>query len=113
MRADATAIAPERLLVFEVRGAIQSFINAIRNIPSLEFIDEEELDEDQNDKNPNMYLVVPDGTALTQIVSLWKRWQNDQLVRSETVWREVFETLRDIRPWGPNDRVGDAERDII
>src|SRR4051812_1852929 len=40
LRADPTALAPERLLVFELRGSISSFMAAIRNIPGLELVDE-------------------------------------------------------------------------
>ena len=43
LRADANALAPERLLVFEVRGSIGSFADAIRRVPGLELVDEEEL----------------------------------------------------------------------
>ena len=73
LQADPSALAPERLLVFEVRGAIGNFANAIRKVPGLELIDEEELDADEKDKAPEAYLLVPDITALQNILSLWKR----------------------------------------
>ena len=41
LRADPTALAPERLLVFEVRGSISAFAAAVGRIPVLELIDEE------------------------------------------------------------------------
>lgn len=105
MRADPTALAPERLLVFEVRGAINAFANAIQRVPGLELIDEEELETDDADKEPVAYLLMPDVEALRQLESLWRRWQRGQLVVGETPWRDVFQTLRDLRPWGPQDRV--------
>ncbi len=113
LRADATALAPERLLVFEVRGAIGSFADAIRRVPGLELVDEEEMQSDEQDKHPVAYLMVPDLTALSNIESLWRRWRAGQLVRGETVWSNVFETLRDLRPWGPADRVQSYEGDIL
>lgn len=114
VRPDATALAPERLLVFEVRGAISSFANAIRNVPGLELIDEEAFPEDDDDKNPAAYLLVPNDVALRQILSLWRRWLEDRrMATGFTPWRDVFDTLRDIRAWGPQDRITDPERRIL
>ena len=104
MRADPAALAPERLLVFEVRGSVSNFAAAVQRIPGLELIDEEELGRD-DDKEPVAYLLVPDARALAELVSLWRRWNLDQLRFGETPWRGVFELLRDLRPWGPQDRV--------
>ncbi len=100
--------------MFEVRGTIQPFINAIRRIPGLELIDEEELKSDEQDKKPTVYLLVPDARALSSIASLWHSWtQGQTLGPGFTPWRDVFLTLRDIRPWGPQDRVMAEERDIL
>lgn len=112
LRADPTALAPERLLVFEVRGAVSDFARAIRAVPGLELVDEEEMKGD-DDKSPMAYLMMPDGQALLQLVSLWRRWQRDALVFGETPWRNVFERLRDLRPWGPRDRMQSADRLIL
>ena len=105
LRVDPTALAPERLLVFEVRGAINAFASAIQRVPGLELVDEEELSADEGDKEPVAYLLMPDVEALRQLESLWRRWQRGQLIQGETPWRDVFQTLRDLRPWGPQDRV--------
>lgn len=113
LRADPAALAPERLLVFEVRGPIGAFAAAIRRVPGLELIDEEELVGDENDKAPVAYLMVPDLRALRDLESLWRRWQRGALVRGETPWRDVFALLRDLRPWGPIDRVQPGESDIL
>jgi hypothetical protein len=113
LRADPAALAPERLLVFEVRGAIGAFAAAIRNVPGLELIDEEELEPDHEDKAPVAYLMVPDLRALRNIESLWRRWLRGDLARGETPWRDVFGLLRDLRTWGPADRVQPAESDIL
>jgi hypothetical protein len=110
---DPSALAPERLLVFEVRGAIAPFSAAIRRIPGLELIDEEELDEDVDDKSPVAYLLMPNVAALQQLESLWRRWQSNQLIQGETPWRDVFQLLRDLRPWGPADRVKEDDADEL
>lgn len=107
-------MAPERLLVFDVRGSIQQFITAIKRIQGLELIDEEELEGDEQDKKPVVYLLVPDAQALSNISALWDRWtRGEPLAAGFAPWRDVFSTLRDIRPWGPQDRVMAEERAII
>lgn len=98
-------MAPERLLVFEVRGPVASFVAAVRHVPGLELIDEEELESDDGDESPALYLMVPDVRALRDIEALWRRSQRGELARGETPWRDVFSLLRDLRPWGPSDRV--------
>jgi Subtilase family len=112
LRADPTALAPERLLVFEVRSSIASFAGAIQRVPGLELVDEEELVADE-DKAPVAYLMVPDIQALKNIESLWRRWLRGQLAQGETPWRDVFSLLRDLRPWGPTDRVLATDLDIL
>lgn len=113
LRADPAGLAPERLLVFEVRGSVSSFAAAIQQIAGLELVDEEELEGDEGDEHPFAYLLVPDIVALRNLESLWRRWQAGQLVRGETTWANVFEHLRDLRPWGPNDRVHSSDRTFL
>jgi hypothetical protein len=113
LRADPTALAPERLLVFEVRGTINAFSAAIRRVPGLELIDEEELARDESDRSPVAYLMVPDILALRSLESLWRRWLQGRVGPGETPWRDVFVLLRDLRPWGPSDRVSSEEIDFL
>lgn len=113
LRADPTALAPERLLVFEVRGSISTFARAVQKVHGLELIDEEELTGDEQDKAPAVYLMVPDARALRELESLWRRWQRGQLAYGETPWRDVFELLRDLRLWGPSDRVQNVDSGVL
>lgn len=113
LRADPTALAPECLLVFEVRGTIQNFANAVRKIEGMEYVGEDDLPED-DDKAPIAYLMVPDMRALQEIESLWRRWERgDDPGHEQAAWRDVFNLLRDIRRWGPQDRVEDSDGDIL
>lgn len=112
LKRDPAALAPERLLVFEVRGPINNFASAVRRIPGLDFIDEEALPSD-DDKAPFVYLLIPDAAALRQLLSVWQRWQRGQLGTGETPWRDVFNCLRDLRRWGPEDRVQKSDGDIL
>ncbi len=55
-----------------------------------------------------LYLAMPDIQALQQLISLWDRWQRGEgLPRGFARWRDVFASLRDIRPWGAADRVSE------
>ncbi|MFG1304684.1 S8 family serine peptidase [Xanthobacter autotrophicus] len=113
LRADPAALAPERLLVFEVRGSVATFARAIARVPGLELIDEEELPSDE-DKAPVAYLLVPDLRALQQIESLWQTWVAGRaLPDGHTAWRDVFACLRDLRPWGPSDRVQPSDATLL
>ena len=60
---------------------------------------------DDLDKAPVAYLMVPDARALRDLAGLWRRWLRGEIAHGETAWRDVFALLRDLRPWGPQDRV--------
>jgi hypothetical protein len=106
LRADPNGLAPERLLVFELTGDVANFARAAANVPGLEFIGAEEIEADEEDKNPVLYLLIPDATALRQMLSLWRDWlAGRDPPRGFAPWRAVFSQLRDLRPWGPKDRV--------
>ena len=107
-------MAPERLLVFELRGSVDAFARAVSRVSGLEFVDEEALTGDEIDKEPVAYLLVPDVAALRQIESLWRRWSAGQsLGTGFTPWRDVFALLRDLRPWGPQDRVDPRDAAVL
>lgn len=113
LRADPAALAPERLLVFEVKGSIAAFAQAVGRIPGLELLDEEELPKEEG-ASPVAYLLVPDVRALRQIESLWRLWVAGKgLPQGHTAWRDVFACLRDLRPWGPQDRVQPLDASVL
>lgn len=122
LRDDPSAIVPERALVFEVASEVADFYRAVRGVPGLEFLGEDEgdaaPDEDfyvpDKDGDPRddkrvprrFYFTIPDRTALRELVSLWQRFQRgEELGRGRTAWRDVFGHLADVRPWGPRDRL--------
>jgi hypothetical protein len=116
LRNDPSAIVPERALVFEVAGTITDFYRAVRGI-GLEFLGEEEdlvaADDDfavtgkADAAVPvRIYFTIPDERALRELVSLWQRFQRGEpLGTGRAAWRQVFEHLKDIRPWGLQDRL--------
>ncbi len=124
LRNDPTSIAPERALVLEVAGSISDFYGLVTRFPGLEYLGEDQVDfepdenffELDNQGEPRtdrrirgrLYLSMPDISALQQLLSLWKRWQSgEDLPHGFTPWRDLFSYLRNIRPWGPRDRVAD------
>src|SRR5690606_911705 len=65
-------------------------------------------------ESPVAYLLVPDRRALEQIERLWRIWLAGQdLPNGFTPWRDVFACLRDIRPWGPADRVQPPDASVL
>jgi hypothetical protein len=114
LRADPDALAPERLLVFELTGGILKFEQSVRLVPGLEFLGAEDLDEDDFDKNPAVYLMVPSEGALRNIVTLWRGWQRDGTVPPGfSAWKTMLSQLRNIRPWGPQDRIAPEDIDVL
>ena len=79
LRADPAALAPERLLVFEVRGSVNNFAAAVQRVPGLELIDEEELGSD-DDKEPVAYLGsvanMGHGRAASPSWGIRQHWRN-------------------------------------
>ena len=125
MRDDPTTIAPERAIVFEIAGSVQKFYKAASRIPGLEYLAEDDFqfaadaDFAERDQDGQLrldrpvrgrrYLLMPSVVALEQIVNLYKRWRRGRAPpRNFTPWRDLFLQLKDLRPWGPQDRVSDA-----
>ncbi len=125
---DPSSIAPERALVLAVAGSLVDFQALAARVDGLEFLGDEEIefepDEDffepderegregerRTDRplGGRLYLAMPDVEALRQLLSLWDRWQRgEDLPSGFTPWRNVFASLREIRPWGPADRLSD------
>lgn len=113
LRADPAGLAPERLLVFELTGDIQNFARVAQAVPGLEFIGADELDEDEEDKSPALYLMIPDALALRQLVRLWGRFRAGDPLTGQAPWRELFAHLRDLRVWGPQDRVSPEDAEVL
>jgi Subtilase family len=114
LRADPQGMAPERLIVFELTGDIAGFARAVARVPGLEFIGAEEIEPDEEDISPVLYLLIPDAAALRQLLSLWRGWLADrELGAGFAPWRNLFQQLRAIRPWGPQDRVSAKDLEVL
>ena len=67
LKADPAGIAPERLVVFELTADVSGFMRAAARVPGLEFVGADELEAQGGDRDPALYLMIPDSRALTQI----------------------------------------------
>jgi hypothetical protein len=126
LSADPTSLAPERVIVFEIAGMAAEFFGAVAHIPSLEFMAELEGDfepdqdfalkdgrkgkkgQDRTDKRVSgrFYLAMPDVRALEELIRLWRIWESGgNLPTHFAGFRDLFKQLRDVRPWGPQDRI--------
>jgi hypothetical protein len=116
LRDDPASIAPERAIVFEVAGSLKDFYAQARAL-GLEYLGDSEEDieptddfhdEDHPDRtiSGRIYLAMPDVQALQQLLRLWAVYRAGQTMpRGRGPWRELFDMLVDVRPWGPQDRV--------
>jgi hypothetical protein len=125
LRAEPTGIAPERTIVFEIAGSVQAFYKAASRIPGLEFIAEEDAsyasDADfyaidradrpapGKDVSGRRYLAMPSVAALQEIVGLFAMWRRRRkLPLGFAPWKHLFLQLKNMRSWGPEDRISDA-----
>lgn len=126
LQTEATGIAPEEVIVLETVDSVDEFAQAVARIPGLEWLAEIEREdippdddffakskkgERREDKalRGRMFLVLTNQQAMQQLLSLWSAWKAGQrLERGLAKWGNVFERLRDVRPWGVRDRLLDT-----
>lgn len=116
---DPAALQPEQVLVLEIAGEIDEFVNAVRRVPGLEFLAEEMEDKVDPDDfaavdsegrhRPyarQLFLIASDQAAWQQLLGLWDRFQRDEpFPRGLTPFRHLFALLRELRPWDDRDRL--------
>jgi hypothetical protein len=68
-------------------------------------------DRSQVPATHRLYFAMPGEDQLRRLVALWSRYERGQdLGYGLTAWRDLFEHLSDVRPWGPKDRFSDEAR---
>jgi hypothetical protein len=110
------------VLVLETVGRIDELVRAVRGLPGLEWLTEWDEDEIQPEpgvfydlRKPNdplggrLYLMMSNQTGLRQFLSLWNTFRSNPddpgFERGRGRWRRIFEQLKEIRTWGPEDRI--------
>lgn len=125
LRQDPTGIAPERALVFVTAGSVSDFAKVAQRA-GLEVFSEEELEaiEDYPEGfQPagesaslvrTLYATIPTVQSFQRMLSLWRAHQRgENAPRGAGPWWNVFNLLLELRPWGPQDRLGADSRAII
>lgn len=125
LRGNAVGTLPDQVLVLETAGTVENFVNAVRGIDGLQWLAESELldiepDEDfyyvgANDErgtySGRLFLVMTDSGALNTLRLRFGEYQRDpntSFPRGLAPLRRLFQQLRDIRFWGPEDRMGET-----
>ncbi len=119
-------IEPELVVVLEIIDNVTDFYRSVQQVQGMEWLGENELEqisaneeffELTDDGEPNLakpldsriYMVFANQEALTQLKSLWDRWNsNSPLPHGHKKWESVFEKLKTIRLWGVQDRLGNT-----
>ncbi len=122
IQATGAGIEPELALVIELATEPSNFAAAARAI-GLEWLAEDEIDlepseticpinaKGQRQDKPfygRLFLTMTDRRALDQLLSRWRQWRDHSDTAwsyGETVWRDIFPLIIDIRPWGTEDRL--------
>jgi hypothetical protein len=126
LRDDPSSLAPDRVIVFEIAGSVANFVKAVARVPGLEFMAEYDTEEPpgelfaledtrqgregqvREDKMVpgRFYLAMPTAGAFDELLRLWRRWdRGEPLGTGYTPFEHVFDQLRVLRPWGPQDRI--------
>lgn len=116
LSADPASVAPERAVVFEVVGSIVSFYEKAASIgleyladDEREFVPDDDFHEEakpDDEVSGRIYLAMPDVAALRELIRLWRLYlAGTRMAKGFGMWTELFKQLRDVRPWGPQDRV--------
>lgn len=118
---------PDLVLVLETIGAVDDFISSANRIAGLEWLFGEIADELQSDEDfffpdepdkplrGKLFLLSTTRRALEEIISLWNRYQDDPhaaLGANLGAWKSVFPLIKELRFWGPADRLGHDTREL-
>ena len=114
-------VFPEQTLVLETAGRVDDFYKAVRRIRGLEWMGDFDVDDlapdeefyDEEDKEAvlpgRVYLVLYNQEGLGELLSLWRKFQKNPDIpgfsRGRASFKALFLQLRDLRPWGPEDRL--------
>lgn len=119
-------IGPEEVIVLEIIGSVEDFVNAVRKVPGMEWMAEVQQDEIAPDENfyiqdedertdrtlpSRLYLILSNQEAMRQLLRLWDSYvanPDQSFERGLNRFREVFRLLKDVRLWGVQDRLRES-----
>ncbi|MCY4000075.1 MAG: hypothetical protein OXF84_04590 [Bacteroidetes bacterium] len=110
------SITPEMVLIIELIGQVENFMNAVRNIEGLEWFGEYEVehvehddwfqDSSHSEKKGRIFLTMTNQKDLNQIENLFEKWCKNEKEKFPFRLAPLKETfpfyyiLHKIRPWG-------------
>ena len=119
-------VVPEEVAVLDLRGTVDDFLKATRRVTGLEWLAELDADDvdadddfyattEKGKRNPDapvprrLFLVFVNHEALTQLISLFRRFEKDEKMPSGSApWRHVFKQLKAVRTWNATDRLHES-----
>ena len=124
LQSSAVGFEPELVVVFEtVADTVEEFAKAAAKVPGLEWVGDLDLGEQPGDADfsfpdatkqlpARLYAVMTSQEAIRKLLSLWGQWQSDPSASWSQKgligfgqFKDVFVHLKDIRRWGPLDRI--------
>ncbi|MFA7482984.1 MAG: S8 family peptidase [Vulcanimicrobiota bacterium] len=109
---------PEEVIVLDVAGSVDSFLDAVAKVEGLDLLREFEVEKLEPDDDfqikgkaekpfdGRLYLLMSNQKAMTQILAYWDQWQSHGKVdRGFAPFKNVFSRLRDVRKWSVEDRL--------
>jgi hypothetical protein len=118
---------PDLVVVFETIGAIGDFISTANRVPGLEWLagmmdaqfePDEDFYEPEDPEKPlggKLFLMGSNRQSLNEVIRLWELYRADRNVNlglGLSAWKQLFAHLKDVRFWGPQDRVGVDVRQV-
>lgn len=117
----STGIEPEQVIILEtVTVSVTDVAKAAARIPGLEWLAERDLEDIepefgfQEETNPTaklpvrLYALFTNQQAMDTLLGLWQQWTQEPDQRAALGYgpfKNLFIHLKDIRRWGPQDRV--------
>lgn len=118
-------VEPEQVIVLETIGdSIKKLAAAAEKIPGLEWLAELDLDDEapsegfQIEGDPTkslshrLYALMTNQAAMEQLLALWQAWLTSPETRAKRgfgPFKDVFIHLKDVRRWGPQDRLSETQ----
>ena len=121
LQATVAGLEPEQVIVLEtLTAAVKDVAKAASRVPGLEWLAERDLDDVapefgfENQRKPGatvprrLYGLMSNQQGMDQLLGLWRDWTQDPTQRARLgfgPFKNLFQLLRDIRRWGPADRI--------
>lgn len=127
-----SAVVPEEVVVFDIRGTVDNFLRAVKRIPDLEWLDEVEADDTEADHDffvadegghrqdtkqisRRLFMVFSNHAAHNQMINLFRDFEKGRaLPLGLAPWKDLFMRLHTVRAWDSRDRLSefDLEEEI-